>query len=107
MYFVYLELVNDLTTQCFIACGLSWQDAACGEKYFLIMALIFGEHRLNLKIFSKLKSHSIQGQLSEEGNDWSFSLLSSQHFDGLWEAGAKSIRCHLRRTMGNSHFTFK
>ncbi|GFT99894.1 hypothetical protein TNCV_749441 [Trichonephila clavipes] len=31
----------------------------------------------------------------------------SPHFEGLWEAGVKSVKHHLKRAMENLHFTFQ
>ncbi|XP_011060067.1 PREDICTED: uncharacterized protein LOC105149388 [Acromyrmex echinatior] len=54
---------------------------------------------------------SINGEvgdaLQERGIEWSFIPPYSPHLEGLWEAGVKSCKYHLRRIMGNALFTFK
>ena len=54
---------------------------------------------------------SINGEvgdaLQERGIEGSFIPPYSPHLEGLWEAGVKSCKYHLRRIMGNALFTFK
>ena len=45
--------------------------------------------------------------LSNQGVRWSFNPPSAPHFGGIWEAGVKSMKYHLKRVMGNSIFDYE
>jgi len=49
----------------------------------------------------------VQDFLTTEGNDWRFIPPHGPHFGGLWEAAVKSMKYHLRRTLGAQLATYE
>lgn len=104
---IHLELVEDLTTQAFLAAfrrfaarrGLPahiYSDnatnfvGACNEM-----------PRLLTNILSKQRAE-VANCLSRDGTQWHFIPPHSPHFGGLWEAGVKSMKHHLKRVLGET-----
>jgi hypothetical protein len=49
----------------------------------------------------------VQSAAEQEKIDWDFNPPSAPHFGGLWEAGVKSVKTHLRRVVGAQILTFE
>lgn len=109
---IHLELVSDLTTSAFIAafkrfssrrghCRELWSD--CGTNF------IGASRELDLQ-FRNAKSNvvkEIAELLANDNTAWNFIPPSSPHFGGLWEAGVKSVKGHLKRVIGQTSLTFE
>lgn len=101
---IHIELVGDLTSQSFIAafrrfvarrgrCLHLWSDQGrnfVGANKELVDTWI--EARLNFK-------NDIANLLVQDGTQWHFVPPYSPNFGGLWEAGVKSIKFHLKRIL--------
>jgi len=62
-----------------------------------------------LQQFVKNSAHNnaVCDDLSGRGIEWKFNPPSSPHHGGLWEAGVKSVKYHLRRVVGNQTLTYE
>ncbi|XP_059055425.1 uncharacterized protein LOC131849368 [Achroia grisella] len=60
-----------------------------------------------LSIFLKTNEVPLSNFASGEGIKFSFIPAYAPHFGGIWEAGVKSSKHHIKRVMGNSHLTFE
>ncbi|XP_043267662.1 uncharacterized protein [Venturia canescens] len=53
------------------------------------------------------KSELIQHTGATDGIKWVFNPPGAPHMGGKWEAAVKSVKYHLRRTIGDASFTFE
>lgn len=108
---VHIELVTDLTTECFLAAfrmfvsrrGKPLHMYSDNEKTFL-------GAKSELSTLGKfiLASHqSISERVANDSINWHFIPAYAPHMGGLWEAGVKSCKHHLKRIMSNSKLTFE
>ncbi|XP_018393393.1 PREDICTED: uncharacterized protein LOC108772368 [Cyphomyrmex costatus] len=109
---IHLELVSELSTAAFIATlrrfigrrGVPRKICSDNATNFV------GAKRELEEIYSFVRSavkDSIDNVLIEMGIEWSFIPPYSPHLGGLWEAGVKACKYHLKRVMGNTLLTFE
>ncbi|GFV24711.1 integrase catalytic domain-containing protein [Trichonephila clavipes] len=108
---IHLEAVTDLTTEAFIA-ALKRLCARRGRISTLISdnATNFKGAAAELNRFIKLicnKNETLANYFASETIQWKFIPPRSPNFGGLWEAGVKSFKHHLYRTLVNSKITFE
>lgn len=109
---IHLELVSSLSSAAFLAafkrftarrghCQDIWSD--CGTNF------VGASKELNL-MFKNSKSsvvEEISQLLANDNTTWHFIPPGAPNFGGLWEAGVKSIKGHLKRVIGESCLTFE
>ncbi|GJQ80629.1 hypothetical protein Trydic_g9215 [Trypoxylus dichotomus] len=108
---IHLEPVTDLTTESF----LSVLHRFCARRGK--PTVMYSDNGTNfvgtnselsqLKTFFENSEYSIVQSLATEGIDWKFIPPNAPHFGGLWEAGVKSTKFHIRRVLANVSITFE
>lgn len=103
---IHLELVSDLTSESFIA-SLKRFISRRGKPSSIYSdngtTFIGTINELkNLQQFFKLNSDIIQKAVQDIGIDWHLIPPYSPNFGGLWEAGVKSVKFHLKRILKTS-----
>lgn len=108
---IHLELVGDLTSEAFIGafkrfvsrrgkCSNLWSDQGRnfvgGDKE---LKAAWQEANLNFQ-------GDISNTLALDGTQWHFIPAYSPNFGGLWEAGVKSLKHHLKRVL-TTNITFE
>lgn len=110
---VHIELVTRLTTQAFLA---AFRRFISRRGHPTVMysdngTNFVGANRelkeLKLLLLTQNHNNNIAEELSQAGIEWVFSPERASHFGGLWEAGVKSVKYHLKRTLGNAILTFE
>lgn len=110
---MHIELVTDLTSDCFIAAFRRFV-ARRGKPY-----CIYSDNGTNF-VGAKTKLDELTAFLrniagrnaitefaSSEGVRWCFIPPRAPHFGGLWEAAVKSVKRHLKRVIGATHLTYE
>lgn len=105
---IHLDLVSDLTTEAFILCLRRFVSRR--GKPFVIYCdngknFVGASNELGRIIRS---SHQSDSDFSaNEGIKFNFCPAYSPHFGGIWEAGVKSAKYHIKRVAGNASLTFE
>lgn len=95
-----MEVVSDLTTITFIAAFRRFiARRGRSSKLFGDNGTTFiGANKYLMKeVMENIRANDVQGRIANMGIDWHFIPASSPHFGGLWEAGVKSMKYHLKR----------
>ncbi|XP_029172171.1 uncharacterized protein LOC114941361 [Nylanderia fulva] len=108
---VQLEAVSGLTTKAFLA---AFRRFVARRDHF---ARLISDHGINFRgVDRELRrmfraaaefSQECRAFLATDGVEWNFIPLAVPHFKGLWEAGVKSTKYHLRRVLGDQLFTYE
>lgn len=109
---IHLEVISDLTSEGFIAgfkrfvsrrghCSEIWSDN--GTNF------VGASKELRSLVANERSSVclEIRSWLSDNSTTWHFIPPHAPNFGGLWEAGVKSTKFHLKRVIGDSTLTFE
>lgn len=101
---IHIELLSDLTTENFLA-ALKRRQIFCDNG-----ATFKGAKNILEKLYS-LQDNEFKTQMNHFCTDEKiyFYLMSSYFpvFGGLWGAGVKSAKYHIKRTIGNTNLTYE
>ncbi|XP_071573943.1 uncharacterized protein [Temnothorax nylanderi] len=109
---IHLEATSELSTAAFLAAlrrfigrrGLP--SKICSDNATNFVGAKRELEELYTFIQTSIKG-SVGDALQEKGIEWCFIPPYSPHLGGLWKAGVKSCKYHLKRVMGNTLFTFE
>ena len=101
---IHLEIVTSLSTPDFIAClrgfiarrGLPSDFFSDNGRNFV------GASNELRKLLEFVKTENVKNFVAENNCKWNFIPPSLPHFGGLWEAGVKSAKSHLRKIVGST-----
>lgn len=109
---LHLELVMDLSSESFIA---AFKRFAARRG---VVRNIFSDNGTNFQgavrhlkevhqyFKEKQNSEGIHRYLTEHEINWKFIPPAAPHFGGLWEAGVKRVKHHLKRITSSAHLTY-
>ncbi|XP_044590520.1 uncharacterized protein LOC123269053 [Cotesia glomerata] len=108
---VHLELVTDYTAAAFIAAyhRFTSRRGICHTLYSDCGTNFVGADK-DLKRLFAAGSRSLQELsvlIAQDGTNWKFNAPGAPHFGEKWKAAVKSIKFHLRRTIGDSLLTLE
>lgn len=109
---VHLEAVTDLTTEGFLQAFKRFvsRRGYCSEIWSDNATNFTGAASELKRLFRNEKGSMVQEiaeSLATNGCSWNFIPAKAPNFGGLWEAGVKSLKYHLKRTIGVSTLTFE
>ena len=108
---VHLEAVTDLTSLAFIAAFRRFvsRRGLCNK--------LRSDNGRNFKGADKELQNMFRGAstfykeaatlLASDGTEWSFIPPYSPHFGGIWEAGVKSVKSHMKKVIDDQLLTFE
>lgn len=109
---IHLEAVSDLTSQGFISAFRRFvsRRGYCQDLYCDNGTNFVGADKQLRDMFNTANSElstEIAHLLTLEKTTFHFIPPNSPNFGGLWEAGVRSVKTHLKRVIGDSTLTFE
>ncbi|XP_060875890.1 uncharacterized protein LOC132949125 [Metopolophium dirhodum] len=108
---LHIELSSDLSTETFLLAFTRFAarrgpikeiHSDCGTNFVGAANILNPLHNF---IASETYQHSVRNHLSKDQITWFFNPPSSPHFGGLWEAGVKSTKSLIFRSIGTHRLT--
>ncbi|XP_067205328.1 uncharacterized protein [Linepithema humile] len=101
---IHIELVDDYSNTGFLAAFrrfVSRRGLPC--KMYSDNGTNFhgADKELHVAFKALMEDSSLQDTLANDKIEWKFIPAAAPHFGGLWEAGVKSFKSHLRRVAGS------
>ncbi|XP_066603078.1 uncharacterized protein [Prorops nasuta] len=108
---IHLEVVSDLTTDSFLSAFRRFvgRRGICRKMYSDNGTTFQGAARELRELFDQASKfyQQVAAVLANEGTEWVFIPPHAPHCGGIWEAGVKSTKIHLRRVVGETTLTFE
>lgn len=109
---IHLECVSDMTAETFIA---AYRRFAARRGPAANMYSDNGGNFTKGNKLLQLKSkqeedaynNTVYTEMIKVNTQWHFNPPESPNFGGLWEAGVKSVKTHLKKTVGEAKLTFE
>ncbi|XP_063543228.1 uncharacterized protein LOC134751714 [Cydia strobilella] len=109
---VHIEAVSDLSTAGFLAAFKRFvaRRGYCSDLYSDNGSNFVGAAKELQYLFNAERSSlvpELADWMASNGTQWHFIPPYAPNFGGLWEAGIKSCKFHLKRVIGNATLTFE
>lgn len=109
---IHLELVSDMTTDAFIASFKRFvsRRGHCKELWSDHGTTFIAAEKELLKMWQQGRNEvpaDLVTTLDDKGTRWRYIPPAAPNQGGLWEAGVKSSKYHLKRLLGESTLTFE
>lgn len=109
---VHLELVSSLTSASFIAALRRFTgQRGRSNTIFCDNATNFVGSKNEIRILTEVFEQQVEPTIREfcitEGMEWKFIPPRSPNFGGVWEAGIKSVKQHMKKVLGSSIPTYE
>ncbi|KAL0810597.1 hypothetical protein ABMA28_010714 [Loxostege sticticalis] len=109
---IHLEAVTDLTSKGFIAAfrRFTARRGHCYDLYSDNGTNFVGANKELQKMIGKAESElseELSKLLTLERTRWHYIVPHGPNFGGLWEAGVRCVKSHLKRVVGDSTLTYE
>ncbi|XP_076658785.1 uncharacterized protein LOC143362467 [Halictus rubicundus] len=77
------------------------------HKAYLALFICLSSRAIHLELVRPGKSTEFREDTSIDSISWRFIPPGAPHFGGIWEAGVKSVKGHLKRVLGDQTLTYE